>query len=57
MTDYERECVEEALAIAEDLLTDNQTYSADKTAHMVIVDSAKLLRIVQELNASLKEEG
>jgi hypothetical protein len=54
MDDYERECIEVAREIAEDLLMESPTYNVTKEEHIRLVESNNLLRIVQELNACLK---
>lgn len=52
MTPYERECIDAALEIAEELLMDTENYNLENR----IVPTKKLLRIVQELNACVKGE-
>jgi hypothetical protein len=54
MDDYERECVDVALGLAEELLMDAPIHEVTKEVNTRIVDSRYLLRIVQELNACLK---
>lgn len=54
MTDYERECVEAALEVAEELLM--STPHAQPEWDKRVVATKDILRIVQELNASLDTE-